>query len=140
MHDASGLTRPTNALHEHMHGTSSLSLDVYVSGDKPVIRLYLRSYYVRRPGGGGGYFWGRRGSAQPASPRLHVGRSTGHRAQSLQQNRRRIGQPRVCWRPCSGPTRHPNSPWPLSAANTEKIRIANSWRAGSVLAKGTVVD
>ena len=56
MHDASGLTRPTNALHEHMHGTSSLSLDVYVSGDKPVIRLYLRSYYVRRPGGGGGIF------------------------------------------------------------------------------------
>ena len=50
MHDASVLTRPTNALHEHMHGTSSLSLDVYVSGDKPVIRLYLRSYYVRRPG------------------------------------------------------------------------------------------
>ena len=58
MHDASGLTRPTNALHEHMHGTSSLSLDVYVSGDKPVIRLSLRSYYARRPGG---YFWGRQG-------------------------------------------------------------------------------
>ena len=120
MHDASGLTRPTNALHGHMHGASSLSLDVYGFGDKPVVRLSLRSYYFRRPGV---CIFGEDGeSAQPASPRLHVGRSTGHRAQSIQQNRRRIGQPRVCRRPCSGPTRHPNSSWPIPAANTEKNR------------------
>ena len=52
MHAASGLIRPIDALHAHMHGTSPLPLDVDGFGDKPGVRLYLRSYYFRRPGVG----------------------------------------------------------------------------------------